>query len=190
MNYERRASQSGSDSWEAPDRGYVLANSILPDLFASSDGLFTEADIFHSKRILDVPCGVGGLAAAVRHVGSRSVLVGIDSYNYVKNSKVVTAYHEYEAVHIADVTKVGALDHIDLKEFDLIFSMCTTPKVNLSIARMMRMGAFSPNAKVVLVSDLILEKKKFPDFVPYWGSAFHYTVMVHSNSTGQRILNN
>jgi SAM-dependent methyltransferase len=182
VNYERSASQSGSDSWDAPDRGYVLATSILPDLFASSYGMFTEADIFGSKRVLDIPCGVGGLAAAARRVGSQSVFVGVDSYDYGKNSKAVNAHSEYEAIHIADITETGALDHINLKEFDLIFSMCTTPEVNLSIAKMMRKGTFSSKAKIVLVSDLILDTKKFPEFVPYWGTEFHYAVMVHSNA--------
>ncbi len=84
-----------TDRWPVELRASLLAETILPAVWAVSHEVFTIEDYSQAGRVLDISCGRGALALASRQLGASSGYVGVDTYDYQNDVETPTAYREY-----------------------------------------------------------------------------------------------
>ena len=103
------------DGQPLKERSIDFQEIYLPDIEQATGGIFSLAQLLKSGRILDIGCGSGALANALRKKGYRGKIIGVDAFGPYQGD---TAYREYEELIFGDVRNEMTLNKIAKHEYD------------------------------------------------------------------------
>ena len=108
------------------DRSLDFIDIYLPDMEKATGGRFSIQNLINSASVLDVGCGSGALAYALRSMQFNGQIVGIDpNYPY----KGETAYDLYQEIIPEDIRRDDVLSGLVKYKFNNIMCIGLPPEV-------------------------------------------------------------
>lgn len=131
-------------------RSQDFQDMYFPDIEKVTNGSFSLAKLLGSTSILDIGCGSGALADALRKKGYKGKLVGIDSNGPYPGD---TAYSEYEELLFDDVRSDSVLKKIEGREFDNAICVGLPPQACDFILQNPRRFKLKKDGILIVVTD-------------------------------------
>lgn len=108
------------DDMDLSSRSMQIRDDILPGLEIATNGEISLAGFLSTKGILDVGCGRGALADALRKFGYMGSLIGVDRFAPYDGRN---AYHEYAELIDEDIRAPQALERANKHPYDTVFAL-------------------------------------------------------------------
>lgn len=168
-----------TDRWPVEQRATLLAETILPAVWAASGNIFTRDYFCRAGMVLDISCGRGALALASRQLSSTSKYVGIDTYDYQNDRETPTAYREYDSVRVETVRSNATLSWLERWSFNLAIAICTHPDVYGYVVENVDAFPINVGGKVVFISEVSLDGCEERGFWRGVGEEYGYQIAVY-----------
>ena len=133
----------------------------MPEVERETGGRVSVSGLVNMKKTLDVGCGIGAYARAMRELGSRGKFVGVDPTKYSTGDD---AYGEYEDLIFKDIQSIEALERLGKHHFDCVISVGLPPQALDFVARNKAKFNLTQGGLMVLVTDSNIRDNQYKEF--------------------------
>ncbi len=162
------------------DRAAWIIRQLLPDVVSSTKGQISLSRLTQAQSTLDIGCGNGGYALAMRRLGAKGKLIGVDSRSANRRSKR-GLYNEI----IPELIQTDkALSQINKHAYDVVLGIQIPQDAITFVYHNRRILNLSPSGIILLVTeDERTQPVWYPDFQLYRGNLkVDKTILVYPSS--------